>query len=113
VRNPLSGRVEAILDLTCLRDEGDPAVVRLVRRAAHDIEARLLEQATQRERALLAAYRTASRAENGSSTSPRLLRARTEDEGGRGLFLIAQLTDRWGTRYTPDGKIIWAEQPLP
>lgn len=29
------------------------------------------------------------------------------------LFLVAQLTERWGTRYTPDGKIIWTEQPLP
>ncbi|ARZ66512.1 hypothetical protein SMD11_0846 [Streptomyces albireticuli] len=42
-------------------------------------------------------------------TAPRLRRARTYDEGGRGLFLVAQLTDRWGTRYTPDGKTIWAE----
>ncbi|MEV4331658.1 SpoIIE family protein phosphatase [Streptomyces sp. NPDC049597] len=59
VRDPLSGRIEAILDLTCLRDNGDPAMLRLVREAAHDIEARLLEQATQRERALLAAYQRA------------------------------------------------------
>ncbi|MGW1887038.1 SpoIIE family protein phosphatase [Streptomyces sp. NPDC001970] len=47
-----------------------------------------------------------------SSTSPHLRRARTTDEGGRGLFLVAQLTERWGTRYTRDGKTIWAEQPL-
>ncbi|WP_436969502.1 ATP-binding protein, partial [Actinacidiphila glaucinigra] len=33
-------------------------------------------------------------------------------EGGRGLFLIAQLTRRWGTRYTADGKLIWAEQAV-
>ncbi|MFF8845090.1 SpoIIE family protein phosphatase [Streptomyces sp. NPDC015127] len=59
VRDPLSGRIEAILDLTCLRDNGDPAMLRLVREAAQDIEARLLEQATERERALLAAYRRA------------------------------------------------------
>ncbi|MFF4550077.1 SpoIIE family protein phosphatase [Streptomyces sp. NPDC001406] len=50
---------------------------------------------------------------DGSSTSPRLRRARTTDEGGRGLFLVAQLAERWGTRYTPDGKVIWTEQPLP
>ncbi|MGW2740958.1 SpoIIE family protein phosphatase [Streptomyces sp. NPDC001450] len=50
---------------------------------------------------------------DGSSTSPRLRRARTTDEGGRGLFLVAQLAERWGTRYTADGKIIWTEQPLP
>jgi serine phosphatase RsbU (regulator of sigma subunit)/PAS domain-containing protein/anti-sigma regulatory factor (Ser/Thr protein kinase) len=50
---------------------------------------------------------------DGSSTSPHLRRAAATDEGGRGLFLVAQLTDRWGTRYTPDGKVIWTEQPLP
>lgn len=49
---------------------------------------------------------------DGSSTSPRLRRAATMDEGGRGLFLVAQLAQRWGTRYTPGGKVIWAEQPL-
>ncbi|WP_017602323.1 SpoIIE family protein phosphatase [Nocardiopsis lucentensis] len=48
-----------------------------------------------------------------SNTSPRMRHARTTDEGGRGLFLVAQLTHRWGTRYTGDGKIIWAEQHLP
>ncbi|MFI1767550.1 SpoIIE family protein phosphatase [Streptomyces sp. NPDC020800] len=48
-----------------------------------------------------------------STTSPHLRYAASTDEGGRGLFLVAQIADRWGTRYTPDGKIIWAEQPLP
>jgi anti-sigma regulatory factor (Ser/Thr protein kinase) len=47
-----------------------------------------------------------------SSTSPRLRRAATMDEGGRGLFLVAQLSQRWGTRYTSGGKVIWAEQDL-
>ncbi|MER8185236.1 SpoIIE family protein phosphatase [Kitasatospora sp. NPDC094015] len=50
---------------------------------------------------------------DGSNTSPHLKYAAATDEGGRGLFLVAQLTDHWGTRYTPEGKIIWAEQPLP
>nr|WP_225839974.1 SpoIIE family protein phosphatase/ATP-binding protein [Streptomyces sp. NK08204] len=49
---------------------------------------------------------------DGSSTSPRLRRAKVTDEGGRGLFLVARLTERWGTRYTTTGKVIWAEQPL-
>jgi serine phosphatase RsbU (regulator of sigma subunit)/PAS domain-containing protein/anti-sigma regulatory factor (Ser/Thr protein kinase) len=49
---------------------------------------------------------------DGSSTSPHLRRAATTDEGGRGLFLVAQLAARWGTRYTPTGKVIWTEQPL-
>ncbi len=50
---------------------------------------------------------------DGSSTSPRLRRAATTDEGGRGLFLVAQLAHRWGTRYVREGKVIWAEQPFP
>ncbi|MGW7820488.1 SpoIIE family protein phosphatase [Streptomyces puniciscabiei] len=49
---------------------------------------------------------------DGSSTSPRLRRAKDTDEGGRGLFLVARLAERWGTRYTPTGKVIWAEQSL-
>ncbi|WP_425461121.1 SpoIIE family protein phosphatase [Kitasatospora atroaurantiaca] len=48
-----------------------------------------------------------------SSTSPHLRYAATTDEGGRGLFLVAQLAEHWGTRYTPTCKIIWAEQRLP
>ncbi|MEU6084784.1 SpoIIE family protein phosphatase [Streptomyces sp. NPDC047108] len=50
---------------------------------------------------------------DNSNTSPHLQRARTTDEGGRGLFLVAQCAARWGTRYTAEGKTIWAEQPLP
>lgn len=46
-------------------------------------------------------------------TSPHMRHAASDDEGGRGLFLIAQLTEQWGTRYTPTGKTIWAEQDLP
>ncbi|GGT36712.1 histidine kinase [Streptomyces chromofuscus] len=50
---------------------------------------------------------------DGSSTAPHLRYAAMTDEGGRGLFLVAQLAERWGTRYLPGGKVIWAEQPLP
>jgi serine phosphatase RsbU (regulator of sigma subunit) len=49
---------------------------------------------------------------DGSGTSPHLLRAATTDEGGRGLFLVARLAERWGTRYTRRGKVIWTEQAL-
>lgn len=49
---------------------------------------------------------------DGSLSAPHLRRARTSDEGGRGLFLVAQLASRWGARYDRDGKTIWAEQPL-
>ncbi len=47
---------------------------------------------------------------DGSSTSPHLRQADATDEGGRGLFLVAQMARRWGTRYTSRGKVIWAEQ---
>ncbi|MFD0021143.1 SpoIIE family protein phosphatase [Streptomyces sp. NPDC058382] len=47
-----------------------------------------------------------------SSTSPHLRYAATTDEGGRGLFLVAQFAERWGTRYTDRGKVIWSEQTL-
>ncbi len=50
---------------------------------------------------------------DGSSTAPHVRHPRTTDEGGRGLLLIAQLTHRWGTRHTADGKTVWAEQALP
>ncbi|MFJ4685410.1 SpoIIE family protein phosphatase [Streptomyces sp. NPDC088789] len=47
-----------------------------------------------------------------SHTAPHLRRARTWDEGGRGLLLVAQLTQRWGSRHTAEGKTIWAELGL-
>ncbi|MFE2499049.1 SpoIIE family protein phosphatase [Streptomyces scopuliridis] len=50
---------------------------------------------------------------DGSNTAPHLRRARVFDEGGRGLLLVAQLTQSWGTRQGTGGKTIWAEQTLP
>ncbi|MCX4905250.1 SpoIIE family protein phosphatase [Streptomyces sp. NBC_00878] len=50
---------------------------------------------------------------DGNSAAPHLRRARTFDEGGRGLLLVSQLTQGWGTRQTTSGKTIWAEQLLP
>jgi PAS domain S-box-containing protein len=47
-----------------------------------------------------------------ASTAPHIRRAATTDEGGRGLFLVAQCSQRWGTRHAPAGKTIWAEQTL-
>ncbi|MFD3482939.1 SpoIIE family protein phosphatase [Streptomyces sp. NPDC058665] len=48
-----------------------------------------------------------------SPTTPRIRRASETDEGGRGLQLIAALSQRWGTRSMAEGKCIWTEQPLP
>ena len=49
---------------------------------------------------------------DGTAGAPRLRRARSSDEGGRGLFLIAWLTQRWGTRYGMTGKTTRVDQPL-
>jgi anti-sigma regulatory factor (Ser/Thr protein kinase) len=49
---------------------------------------------------------------DGSSTSPYPRRANTFDESGRGLFIVAQLARRWGTRHHSHGKVIWAEEQL-
>ncbi|WP_342786899.1 ATP-binding SpoIIE family protein phosphatase [Streptomyces tailanensis] len=50
---------------------------------------------------------------DAGSAAPHLRRARVFDEGGRGLMIVAQLTERWGSRHTGTGKTIWAEQLLP
>ncbi|MFE3328762.1 SpoIIE family protein phosphatase [Streptomyces sp. NPDC059176] len=46
-------------------------------------------------------------------TSPHLRHSAADDEGGRGLFIVARLVQRWGTRYGRSGKTIWTEQALP
>jgi hypothetical protein len=50
---------------------------------------------------------------DASLTVPHHRRADRYDEGGRGLMLVAQLAERWGTRHTATGKTVWAQQPLP
>ncbi|MFL5996319.1 MAG: SpoIIE family protein phosphatase [Streptomyces sp.] len=49
---------------------------------------------------------------DSGDTTPHLRHPRTTDEGGRGLLLVSQFARRWGTRFAPEGKIIWAEQSL-
>jgi PAS domain S-box-containing protein len=77
-------------------------VTNAIRYAATPIRLRLLRDA-----------RLTCEVSDGSSTAPRLRHARSTDEGGRGLFLVAQLAQRWGARYTGEGKIIWADQEIP
>ncbi|MGW4658998.1 SpoIIE family protein phosphatase [Streptomyces sp. NPDC004279] len=50
---------------------------------------------------------------DASHCHPLLRHLRTTDEHGRGLFLVTQLSHRWGTRHIPDGKVIWVDQQLP
>lgn len=76
-------------------------ITNAIRHADGPVQARLL-----RDRALV------FEVSDGSGTSPRLHRAATTDEGGRGIFLVAQLSARWGTRHTARGKVIWTEQEI-
>ncbi|WP_380283879.1 SpoIIE family protein phosphatase [Kitasatospora purpeofusca] len=46
-------------------------------------------------------------------TTPRMRRAHEEDEGGRGIHLVNELAHRWGSRRTPEGKVVWFELELP
>jgi PAS domain S-box-containing protein len=47
---------------------------------------------------------------DAATSAPQVKHARTIDETGRGLFIIASLADQWGTRYQAQGKTVWAEQ---
>ncbi|GAA4881093.1 SpoIIE family protein phosphatase [Kitasatospora terrestris] len=79
-------------------------VTNAIRYGAPPVHLRLLRD---HDRALLCEV------SDSKETSPHLRRARPDEEGGRGLFLVAGLADRWGTRYTREGKTVWAEFPLP
>jgi len=43
---------------------------------------------------------------------PRIRMAGENDEGGRGLYLVDQLAERWGSRPTDAGKAVWFEIPI-
>ncbi|SEP73105.1 PAS domain S-box-containing protein [Streptomyces sp. yr375] len=77
-------------------------VTNAIRYGSHPIRLRLIHDATT----------LICEVSDNSHTAPHLRRAKTWDEGGRGLLLVAQLTQRWGSRHTPDGKTIWAELNL-
>ncbi|PWI43877.1 ATP-binding SpoIIE family protein phosphatase [Streptomyces sp. ICBB 8177] len=44
---------------------------------------------------------------------PRMRHAGTQDENGRGLFLVHRLAQRWGATRLSAGKVVWFELPLP
>ncbi len=43
---------------------------------------------------------------------PRIRMAGENDEGGRGLYLVDQLAERWGSRPTDEGKAVWFQMPI-
>jgi PAS domain S-box-containing protein len=103
-RAQVSGRLRSwgLEELTFVTElVASELVTNAIRYAAPPIQLRLI-----RDRSLICEVSDAS------STSPHLRRARTMDEGGRGLMLVAQLTEAWGTRHTGTGKTIWTEQTI-
>jgi sigma-54 dependent transcriptional regulator, acetoin dehydrogenase operon transcriptional activator AcoR len=61
IRNPLTRRVEGVVSLTCRTADASPLQLAIVLGAVQEAEQRLLEQATARERRLLASLITARR----------------------------------------------------
>jgi len=61
IRDPLRGRVEGLIDLTCLRTAATPLMRVLVQEAARDIGRRLVELGSEREHALLREFMAACR----------------------------------------------------
>jgi serine phosphatase RsbU (regulator of sigma subunit) len=47
---------------------------------------------------------------DSSPALPRLRSAAGDDEGGRGLQVVSQLSHRWGARRVAGGKVVWCEQ---
>jgi serine phosphatase RsbU (regulator of sigma subunit)/anti-sigma regulatory factor (Ser/Thr protein kinase) len=50
---------------------------------------------------------------DGSAALPRLRHATDDEETGRGMLVISQFAQRWGTRRTATGKVVWCEQHIP
>ncbi|WP_104138473.1 MULTISPECIES: sigma-54-dependent Fis family transcriptional regulator [unclassified Cryobacterium] len=56
IRDPLTGRIEGVLDLSCLSEDASPLMPSLVRSAAREIERNLLVDRSQCQQALFEAY---------------------------------------------------------
>ena len=48
-----------------------------------------------------------------SAAPPRLRQAAEDDERGRGLQVVSQVAQRWGTRRAGLGKVVWCELAVP
>lgn len=51
--------------------------------------------------------------EDKSRTRPQVVTAGPDDEGGRGLFLVDALSERWGVDVLRRGKRMWADLRAP
>lgn len=62
IRNPVSGRVEGVLDLICAVDDTNPLMVPFVNQAAREIERRLYDDAPQADQELISTLLDSTRA---------------------------------------------------
>jgi serine phosphatase RsbU (regulator of sigma subunit)/anti-sigma regulatory factor (Ser/Thr protein kinase) len=46
-------------------------------------------------------------------TLPRMRHAQPQDEGGRGLYLVNRMAQRWGATRLSSGKVVWFEMAIP
>ncbi len=92
--------------LTALSDYAELLVSELVTNAL------LHADAPRRLRLFRDRVLTVEVADAGGQT-PQLRPFAEQDEGGRGMFLVSELAQRWGSRLTRDGKVVWAELELP
>jgi len=49
---------------------------------------------------------------DGTSDPPVVMTPDPEQPGGRGMLLVSQLADNWGTEPITDGKLVWFELSL-
>jgi PAS domain S-box-containing protein len=92
--------LEGMADLTELLVS--ELVTNALRAASHEVELRLM-----RVGKLLVEV------SDDDHNLPQLRRADADDEQGRGLALVSNLSRRWGTSRKVVGKVVWFELPLP
>jgi transcriptional regulator of acetoin/glycerol metabolism len=61
IRNPITGRVEGVVDITCRLQDTSPLMVPFIKEGAREIERRLYEDASQSDRDLLDRFMAVSR----------------------------------------------------
>ena len=67
IRDPLTGRIEGVLDISCLTEHSSPLMHALVRSAAHDIERNLLIDGSQCQQALFETFIRADARSRGTA----------------------------------------------
>lgn len=69
IRNPLSRRIEGLINLSCLAEYAHPMMSVLAQEAALDIERKLLDDGSERQRAVLETFLATSRRSTGAVLS--------------------------------------------